>query len=326
MTNKPNALLYWSNFKESYLDNAAPAVIRILDEPRTEIVTQPARGQVSLRVYTNEAPVVVLVPQAIEAQYLSSKGQRFFEVSTSVQQLHHPFFSLMLAIRDRLSSGPTTAAGALAHALGEYRQLLATGKTLSPERILGLFGELWTLRELIAGNGPASVKSWLGPRPLIHDFRYDSIELEVKTTMANARSHHINGAAQLMPSIGCDLYMISIQAQETGPGGGSSVPELVDEIAAGLAAHPPHRTDFEDRLKSMDYLEEHAPYYNARFILRTIPVAIRIDSSFPKITIDHINSISPEFATRISAVEYTLDVTGLGTECGTPTSRNLIRI
>jgi hypothetical protein len=326
MTNKPNALLYWSNFKESYLDSSAPAIVRILDEPRAEIITQPNRTRVSLRVYTTEVPVAVAVPRDIEAQYLSSRGQKFFEVSTAVPQLHHPFFFLMLAIRDRLSSGPTTAAGALAHALGEYRQLLATGDALSAQRLLGLFGELWTLKGLITRNGPAFVKSWLGPVPVIHDFRYDSIELEVKTTKANTRSHHINGAAQLMPSIGCDLYLISIQAQETGPSGGASVPQLVDEIATGLAAHPPYGTDFEDRLKSMGYMQEHESHYDARFILRTTPVAIRIDSSFPRITVDHVSSISPEFAARISSLEYTLDVSGLGVECGTPASQKLIQL
>jgi hypothetical protein len=325
MTNKLPAL-YWSNFKESYLDSTAPTIVRILDKPRTEIITQPDQTRVSLRVYTDEAPVIVAVPRALEARYLSSMGQKFLEIATSVQQLHHPFFFLMLAIRDRLSSGPTTASGALAHALGEYRQLLATSDMLSPERLLGLFGELWTLKGLISRNGPTFVKSWLGPVPLIHDFRYGSVELEIKTTKANTRSHHINGAAQLMPSTGCDLYMISIQAQETGPGTGSSVPELVDEIAAELTAHPPYRTDFEELLKNMGYVQEHEPHYDTRFILRTTPVAIRIDGSFPRITMDHVGSISPEFAARISALEYTLDVSGLGIECGTPTSQKLIKL
>jgi hypothetical protein len=326
MANKPNSPFYWENFKENYLDGSAPSIVRILDEPRIEIITQPDRTRVSLRILTNEVPVVVPVPRAIEAQYLSTEGKKFFEVSTSVRQLHRPFFFLMLAIREQLSSSRTTAAGALAYALGEYRQLLAMDDTLSAERLLGLFGELWTLKQLIAHNGAVFVRSWLGPVPLIHDFRFGSIELEVKTTKANIRSHRINGAAQLMPSPGCDLYMISIQAQETGPGGGASVPELVQEIAMGLATYPPYGTDFESRLRSVGYVQEHEMHYDARFILRTPPVAILIDSSFPRITIDQVNSINPEVASRISGLEYTLDVSGLGIECGTSISQKLVQL
>ncbi|MGY4505789.1 hypothetical protein ACVWYH_009746 [Bradyrhizobium sp. GM24.11] len=319
--------LLWSNFQEIYLGTTAPSVIHVLDQPRVEIVAVPAEDRVTLRLWTAEQVVAIGTPRAITARYVSLGQERVLEVSTSVRHLHQPFLNLIFAICDQLLSGSGTAANAVESALADFRQLLAGGDLLSDEQLQGLFGELWTLRELIQVNGARSVDAWTGAKRLTHDFRYGQTELEVKTTAsANAR-HHINGAGQLVPSVGCSLYLVSVLAQPTGPAAGYSVPEVVSSITALLSAARVELGTFQDRLRAADYREADAVHYLTRWALRAAPKAIFIDSEFPCITQGKLDRmLGAAYSGRISDVGYSLDVSGLGVEHGTDEFRKIITI
>src|SRR4051812_10050762 len=141
--------LLWSNFQEIYLGSTAPSAIHVLDQPRVEIVAVPAEDRVTLRVWTTEPVVAIGTPRSITARYVSLGQERVLEVSTSVRHLHQPFLNLIFATCDQLLSGSGTAAKAVENALADFRQLLAGGDLLSEEQLQGLFGELWTLRELM---------------------------------------------------------------------------------------------------------------------------------------------------------------------------------
>jgi hypothetical protein len=319
--------LLWSNFQEIYLGTSAPSVIHVLDQPRVEIVAVPAEDRLTLRVWTSEQVVAIGTPRAIMARYVSLGQERVLEVSTSVRHLHQPFLNLIFAICDQLLSGSGTAAKAVESALADFRQLLAGGDLLSDERLQGLFGELWTLRELIQVNGAKSVEAWTGPKRLTHDFRYGRTELELKTTASASPRHRINGAGQLVPSVGCSLYLVSVLAQPTGPAAGNSVPELVSRITALLSSARAELGTFQDRLRAADYRETDAVHYVTRWALRAAPKAILIHSDFPSITQGRLDwMLGTSNSGRISDVGYSLDVSGLGVEYGTDEFRNIITI
>ncbi len=71
---------------------------------------------------------------------------------------------------------------------------------LSPEEEIGLFGELAVLRVLLDGEAdPAGLCAcWVGPLGALHDFRFGSGAMEVKTTVLGAHSYaRITGLGQL---------------------------------------------------------------------------------------------------------------------------------
>jgi Putative PD-(D/E)XK family member, (DUF4420) len=319
--------LLWSNFQEIYLGTTAPSAIHVLDQPRVEIVAVPAEDRVTLRVWTTEPVVAIGTPRSITARYVSLGQERVLEVSTSIRHLHQPFLNLIFAICDQLLSGSGTAAKAVESALADFRQLLAGGDFLSDEQLQGLFGELWTLRELIQVNGARSVDAWTGSQRLTHDFRYRQTELEVKTSASARPRHHINGAGQLVPSVGCSLYLVSVLAQPTGPAAGYSVPELVSGITALLSSARVELGTFQDRLRAADYREADAVHYVTRWTLRAAPKAIFIDSEFPCITQGKLDRmLGSASSARISDVGYSLDVSGLGVEHGTDEFRKIVTI
>lgn len=317
--------LLWSNFQEIYLGTTAPSVIHVLDQPRVEIVAVPGEDRLTLRVWTTEQVVAIGTPRSITARFVSLGQERVLEVSTSIRHLHQPFLNLIFAICDQLLSGSGTAAKAVESALADFRQLLAGGDLLSNEQLQGLFGELWTLRELIHVNGAKSVDTWTGAQRLTHDFRYGQTELEVKTTASASARHHINGAGQLVPSVGCSLYLVSVLAQATGPAAGHSVPELVSSIATLLSSARVQLGTFQDRLRAVDYREADAVHYVTRWALRAAPKAIFIDADFPCITQSGLDRmLGASNSGRISDVGYALDVNGLGVEHGTEEFRKIM--
>lgn len=317
--------LLWSNFQQIYLGTTAPSVMHVLDEPRVEIVAEPADHRVTLRVWTSEQVVAIGTPRAITARYISLGQERVLEVSTSVRHLHQPFLNLIFAICEQLLSGSRTVAKAVESALADFRQLLAGAGLLSEERLQGLFGELWTLRELIQVNGVKSINAWTGPLAT-HDFRYGRTELEVKTTASASPRHRINGAGQLVPSMGCSLYLVSILAQPTGPAAGYAVPELVSSIVGLLSSARVELGLFQDRLCAAGYREADAAHYVTRWALRSAPRAIFMDD-FPCITQDRLDRmLGASGSARVSDVVYALDVSGLGIEHGTDEFRKIVTI
>lgn len=319
--------LFWSNFRDTYLSSTAPARIPVLSKPKSEIIAEPEVGRIALRIWTDEPPISIKTPRAIDARYVLIDRRRALEISTTDRSLYRPFFNLILTVCDGLASQQSSAAAALEVALADFRQLLANRRVMSEQEIQGLFGELWTLQQLTAVNGARSITAWTGPLRLSHDFRYGNTELEVKTTSSAAQYHRINGITQLTPSVGCSLYLISIQVQETGPGAGKTVPELVESVEASVMSDARQLAEFRDRLAATGYRKEESDYYNTRWAFREQPKAVFIDKDFPCLTQTKLEQIvGLKHVSRISDIEYALDVSGLGFDCETEQFKRIITI
>lgn len=318
--------LSWTNFRDIYLNAGEPARIPILDQPITEITFDPRRGEIRLTVGSTENESLPRrMPRFVLARHVLIDGRRYLEVTTDRPNLYRPFYFLILAIADHLSAG-TSPVQSFSAALAENRELLQAETLLSDDALTGLYGELWVLRELIRNHGPRAVSAWTGAHKIPHDFRFGQIELEVKTTRTAVRQHRIHGATQLSPSPGCQLYLISIQAEPTGPGSGNSVPELETDIAALLATSIEERAKFRELLSGCNYFDRDVDSYGLRLTLRNSPMLIPVDRDFPAITQDKVTALlGAAHASRILQIEYSVNVEGLGEAYDTAESISVLK-
>jgi hypothetical protein len=165
--------------------------------------------------------------------------------------------------------------------LDQWRELLSHDSAGIPDlpTLLGLFGELWVLRELTRQQRRA-VELWLGPTGARHDFSNGSIAIEVKASQQRrGRLITIHGHDQLDAPANGSLYLALLQLEEV-PSGGEAVPDLVQELTAlGCDQYELLR-----RLARLNITQETlAAVSNMRFRVLTTNI-YRVDDSFPRIT------------------------------------------
>lgn len=205
---------------------------------------------------------------------------------------------------------------ALRRSLRDWRALFEQLALLTPERQLGLLGELWLLDRLLDVNGADALDAWTGPKGEAHDFRIGKNEFEVKTTSGEHRSHVISSDSQLIPSPGHDLYLVSLQFAAGGPDG-RSLHDVVDGLRSrtamlGVASR------FEQILEAgFQLMPSNLVHYSRRMQLRSRPYLVPVTESFPRITHSDVLALPRSEMVRVSDVRYRLDVEGLGWEDGT---------
>ena len=175
----------------------------------------------------------------------------------------------------------------------------------------GLIGELWVLNELIDLYGPRFVEYWIGPTHQRHDFRFDDVELEIKTTNSKDRTHTISSVEQLEPTDGSVLYLISILLTSTtkSNSNATSVHDLFFEIQEKLEGE--QNTLFINLVR--DYLIDPELYkhFKTPYTLTDTPKIIPVNEEFPKTLDEYYNLKAHE---RIRRITYALNVDNLGKE------------
>ncbi len=170
----------------------------------------------------------------ISSHYLLDQEQdrNFADVVCLKPHLNKLFSIILSEILNRLQENPERPDLTALQVLNRWRELLDREPSQLPEmdRLVGLFGELWHLREVIKIN-PSSLTCWTGPYKSRHDFGSSSLSLEVKATlMRRGRVFTINGHDQLEAVSGTELYLAVMQLEQSPTG--SSIPELLDSIVA----------------------------------------------------------------------------------------------
>ena len=147
---------------------------------------------------------------------------------------------------------------------------------------------------------------------IVHDFRLNKIELEVKTTRNEERKHIISRLSQLDSSPGYSLYLCSLQVA-VSHADGISLPECIDKITNKLKKHKAEYNYFQKELNKEGYQVSQAEFYTTKYYLRTKPEIIEILESTPKINRKLISDVfDKDGYSRIDDVHYRLNVSGLG--------------
>ena len=166
--------------------------------------------------------------------------------------------------------------------LERWRELIEAeaGPGAGPERLAGLFAELWHLRELARLDPVGALAVWVGPQGARHDLMGEGISVEVKATLSrNGRFPEIHSVEQLEPPAGGVLYLAMMQLERVA-GGGDTVGQLAREIGdLGV-----DRTTLWTRMQEAGFeAADLVPDHPMRFAVVENRVYL-VDSTFPTIT------------------------------------------
>lgn len=172
---------------------------------------------------------------------------------------------------------------------------------LTPEEEVGLFGELTVLKKLVDLSGAVQpvIDAWVGPARGLQDFQTETLGLEVKSTLSvSGFPARISSLEQLDPLAGKPVLLAAVRLGLDG--NGLSLPDLVANVRALVAAHPRSTGALERLLMLSGYLNEAAGGYVRRFGCVEVRV-FDVDETFPRL-------IRSEVRPEIRAATYDIDL------------------
>lgn len=156
---------------------------------------------------------------------------------------------------------------------------------LGPEAEIGLLGELVLLAALVDAGvaGLTACEAWEGPRDGVHDFRWRSGAVEVKTSSASpgAFPARIGSLDQLDDATVQPLFLAAVRVTEVESG--RTLPEWVTGVRERLAGQEAALGTFNDRVLQGGYSDAHADRYTRRFALRDVRI-FAVNQGFPRLT------------------------------------------
>lgn len=289
-------------------NHGAPMMMPIKGQPACHLQLDPKNSLITLVApYEMPEPDVAKLKNVV-FNAVSAGENEFAELSVRVEGSAHGAYGLLATIADELQIKKLPLAAAVAAGVVRHRNVFASRGAVTTEKEIGLLGELLFLEFLIhqVGAGPAT-GAWQGPLSEEHDFTFDSIHIEVKTTSSERRRHVVNGLDQLVPLRGVPLSLLSIQLTRTAPDGGRTLPQAVAyvrKIAGG------HQVAVDALLTNFGWEDQDADLYPTFWALRSQPRAYSVKDDFPAMTPDLVGPVVPNFA-LLSEVSYRVDLTDL---------------
>ena len=272
----------------------------------------------SIQTATDACPVVE--PSSIEIRVTgSSRSGWDLHIQSAEHLLFCEFYTFAIEILDHVQNKKMQPADAVDKVWNNWDRLLDRNSILSRDKQLGLIGELWVLSRIASAFGwQAAIEAWHETSQSEHDYSLKLCDLEVKATTNEKRIHVISSITQLAPTNGRPLYLVSIQFTPTSSvvDGSVSLMEIIDGMKkdifdADLLAR------FMIRLKKVGWKESHARHYSQKYLYRSKPCLIPIDSCCPRLTPDLLEPLGKILESRLVSVSYRIDVSGMGFEEGT---------
>ncbi len=299
--------LTFSNLDQLW-SRGAPLIIPVKGEPLCDLEFDPPGKKITLVTdYQTPEPDLAQL-QNITYQPMCIDGRDVALITVRTSHGPHGPYGLLASIADQLQLTKSPLTAAVANGVKQFKDILAARVGLTPQEEIGLFGELIFLEFLMKtiGSGPATA-AWQGPHSEEHDFSFPEIDLEVKTTSSEDRRHTIAGLGQLVPRVGTQLAMVSIQITRVGDDEGETLPGLVRRVRTLAGGHV---VDIDPLLAEIGWCAEDADLYSTRWALRSIPRAYVVGPEFPAITAKALAASVPN-AELVSDVSYRVDVTNV---------------
>ena len=286
-------------------DAGNPIVLPIVGTPQCALHIHPANSTITLTTPFTPPEPNVAKWRNINFRPVASDEGDLAELTVVVEDNLHAAYGLLTSVADQMQLGSEPLAAAVAVAIAQHRGMFAGKAALSEDKEVGLFGELLVLEYLIdkIGPGPA-MEAWQGPLNEEHDFVFDNIHLEIKTTSAEHRRHMMHGVTQLVPLHGVPLSLISIQLTRSSPSGGRTLARLVAQLRAAAGGHRPR---VDDALDAWGWKDEDADLYTSNWARRTAPRAYAVTEPFPALTLARLVQVVPNL-NLVSDLSYRVDL------------------
>ncbi|MGQ4414156.1 PD-(D/E)XK motif protein [Streptomyces sp. SAS_269] len=281
----------------------------IAGNPRLSVFINPYRREIGLRAPRVQEGQIETGLTHLRCRSVLLAGKQYVEVVVDDPEMFAEGYAILCLVADRIQLAGRSVFAAVTETIRSLGKLLRGQGSLSPEREIGLFGELVTLRSLVSSLGPeGAVGGWLGPVAEEHDFSLQEIDLEVKTTLSENREHWISSLTQLMPKVGKPLWLVSHQITAAGAGQGKTLAELIAEVRA--IPNDVVLADLDRRLTAAGWHGAPAKEKGRRFRSRTSPVLYLVDETFPSLTPANLTGAGAHLSS-ITEVRYRLDLSAV---------------
>ncbi|NBO55436.1 MAG: PD-(D/E)XK motif protein [Actinobacteria bacterium] len=242
-------------------------------------------------------------------------------LATASVELRRYFYDFAVEVLELTQRGSHTAQAAVDEAWKRWGELIEQQSVLSRERQVGLLGELHLLRLLAAAyDWSFAIDAWHRTTRAEHDFCLELCDIEVKTTTSDRRVHTIGSIDQLLPSPNRPLYILSNQFAIAPKLAAKSfsLASTVRDLLKQLERDVSLQSALKQRLAQVGWRENHMGYYQTTFVVRDFARLVPVDDACPRIVpqmlIDSLGSVS----NRIESVMYSIDVSDLGWQEGSP--------
>ncbi|RZT77198.1 putative PD-(D/E)XK family protein DUF4420 [Micromonospora violae] len=216
-------------------------------------------------------------------------------------------YPILCAIADRAQLDGKGFGVAVTETLRLLTRLMGHSRSISREHELGLCGELLTLIGACRRLGPqAAVSSWRGPHGEEHDFAIGDVDVEVKTTASESRSHWIGSLTQLQATPPTPLWLVSHQLTEAGPGQGWRLGELVAAVR-DAAATSTAGLELDAKLAMAGWAEPFDELCVTRWRRRSPTRAFLVNDGFPRLTARQLASTGYDYS-HVTDVRYRIDL------------------
>jgi hypothetical protein len=185
---------------------------------------------------------------------------------------------------DRPNWNPVKAAFA------EWERFFSKETPLSPQKQLGLWGELWLIDASRDRN--LAVAAWVADSEGERDFAARSVRLECKTSTRRLH-HHVSIRQVADRPVAGRAFLVSLWAGENA-GEGRTLSELVVPIRASLSDD----VEFDRKLGAAGYFDADAEAYVKRFSLLGEPMW------FPLDCVPQVRTVDP----GISQIRFIVDL------------------
>ncbi|RJO78715.1 PD-(D/E)XK motif protein [Nocardia panacis] len=285
----------------------------VLGTPAASVFINPITPELGLRI---EIPSVSAAPGTglsnIATRVTTFDGHWYLEVVVTNGALFRDAYPVLCAMIDRVQLDGMKPVVALRATLAKLSTLLLSPEKLSREREVGLFGELLVLGGLFGPLGARdALRAWRGGDAEEHDFGLRELDIEVKTTSSERRTHWIESLTQLMPTGARPLWVVSHQITPAGTGAGRTLPELVDIVRSQVSDDALLDT-FETQLVGSGWYEAVRDQLSTVWTRRTPSVPHAVTGDFPRLTPDAIRTDWVPMG-RIPDVKYRINLDGLTT-------------
>ncbi len=237
----------------------------------------------------------------------------FVEIACLESQGHAALSTLAVELAEAVNAGASIGRIRLVqNLLAKWRRFWSGASlgTLSPEQQLGLFGELWFLREWLipAVSATRALGAWRGPTGSRNDFEAVAVGIEVKTTARVDGAHVINGLEQLLEPPNGSLFLFALSVRDEASGD-ETLAGSVEQLRSLLQADHIALSRLDVLLDSAGYDDRFAAEYARRIFRIRSQTLFRVDAQFPRLVPASIVGGLPSGVGTVS-YELRLDAAG----------------
>lgn len=303
----------------THWNSGVPVLIPVKGEPVVYLRVDAREKRLSLRI---PIPAKAEVPPNtlthIEIVVKEDDGQYFLEITMTDERLLIDGYTMFCSISDRIQLDGAAPIDALEDTLTRWHSILAIRTRMSHQAEVGLFGELLVLEALLADRGDVAIEAWKGTSGEEHDFGFMDADVEIKTTTGERRHHWIHGLNQLLDTPPTPLWLLSIQITRGGLESGRTLGALIDDVLSATTDAPTNAR-LQEMLTASLWRQEDDDLFSESWRLRTAPLALHIDETFPRLTSERLTQCGVSVA-AIRQVDYEIDVTDYCASDTTPPS------